>query len=322
MRDELAAAGEPAQLPPAARPTPAYYHAQRQIVEEQLERAERAVEPARLLRSVQNWYSGAAVESAWTSLHRASEALLMIQSPLSLPSEFADIEAAFETNVNPGDPRRESLAKALKEARKILVEGEAPEQIPQALRAKLRAARRAANVASDTAHASVRRWRNVLLLAALALGSLAVAVAVVHIWAPAFVSLKPSGVSGRAPEPWEVELIGALGGALAAVLALNGFSGFTDPSGLPTTQAWARIPTAMVTSLFGVILMQTKALDILTPQTGTTVLAYAFVFGYAQEPLLRMIDRQAGKVLDPARGKDEPVNRPSGEAGEGRRTAD
>lgn len=112
---------------------------------------------------------------------------------------------------------------------------------------------------------------------------------------------------GDAAEPWQVELIGSLGGALAAVLALNRFSGFTDPASLPVTQALLRIPTAAVTGLVGVVLMQSSVLDALMPQSGTKVLAYAFLFGYAQEPLLRMIDRQAGKVMDPARAKDEPV---------------
>jgi hypothetical protein len=54
--------------------------------------------------------------------------------------------------------------------------------------------------------------------------------------------------------------------------------------------------------------MQTSAFGALKPQSeDTTVLAFAFLFGYAQEPLLRMIDRQAGKVLDPARDKSEPA---------------
>src|SRR5437763_3547004 len=111
LRDELEAAGEPApQLTTRARTTAGYFEAQRRIVEEQLERAERAVEPVGPYRSVKNWYSGAAVESAWTSLHRASEALVMIQSPLSLPAEFVDIQAAFEANVKPADLRGDSLA--------------------------------------------------------------------------------------------------------------------------------------------------------------------------------------------------------------------
>jgi hypothetical protein len=167
----------------------------------------------------------------------------------------------------------------------------------------------AANVASDTAHAAVRKWRNVLLLAGAAVGALSIALAVVHAIAPSFLSLLPASgpaMQGDAVEPWEVELVGTVGGGIAAVLALTRFSGFTDPSGLPTIQALVRIPMSAMTSLFGVVFMQTSTLDALKPQTHpTTILAFSFLFGYAQEPLLRAIDRQAGKVLDPARTKDE-----------------
>jgi hypothetical protein len=313
LRDELATAREPKARTQAARDAPpGYFSAQYQAIEEHLRRAEEATQPVRLIRLCLDWYSGAAIERAWSSLHRASEALLMIQSPFSLPSEFVEIEAAFKANVNPTDPRRESLARSLDEIRKLLLVQQPPGEATLVERAKLRAARRSANVASDTAHASVRSWRNILLLAGFTLGVIAIAVAVVHAFVPGFLSLAPTRIAqrGDAVEPWAVELVGSAGGALAAVLALNRFAGFTDPSGLPTTQALVRIPTAAVTSLLGVVLMQTHVLDVLQPQNGTAVLAYAFVFGYAQEPLLRMVDRQAGKVLDPARGKDEPTKRP------------
>jgi hypothetical protein len=148
---------------------------------------------------------------------------------------------------------------------------------------------------------------------------LALVVAGLHALVPNFLSLAPVGVPGHsgAVEPWAVELVGAVGGAIAALLALNRFSGFTDPFGLPTVQALVRIPTAAVTSLFGVVLMQTSALDALKPQQGTKVLAYAFLFGYAQEPFLRMLDRQAGKVLNPARDKSEPAKPSSPEPAAG-----
>jgi hypothetical protein len=295
----------------------AHFQARKRVVRGHLEIAEEAIKPAGPLQLLRDWYSGAAIETAWSSLHRASEELLMIQSPLALAAEEPDIEAAFEANLKAGDARYRKLAPALKEAEKVLLGEKPPNDVSDELRTKLLAARRAANVASDTAHDTVRKWRNVLLLAGFALGMLGVAVAIAHAFAPGFLSLVPSGQTKHADaiEPWAVELMGATGGAVAAVLALNRFSGFTDPSGLPTVQALIRIPMAVVISLFGVVLMQTATLDILKPQDGTKVLAYAFLFGYAQEPLLRLIDQQAGKVLDPARGKDEPIKRPTGEQG-------
>lgn len=309
LRDELEAVE--AVGPPNGQ-EPELFEARKRIVQKHLGRAEEAMAPVGLVSLLRNWYSGAAIETVWASLHRASETLLLIQPAPSLASELADIGVAFETSLGSEDPRRTDLAKPLAEARKILFEEQRPDKVTDTLRSKLVAARRAANIASDTAHSAVRKWRNALVVAGFAVSVLALGVAVVHAIVPDFLSLAPGERTngGRTAEPWEVELVGALGGAVAALLALNRFAGFTDPYGLPTAQALLRIPMAAVTGLVGVLLMQTAALDILEPQTGSSVLAYAFVFGYAQEPLLRLIDRQAGDVLDPARDKNEPASRP------------
>jgi hypothetical protein len=297
-------------LPAPPEEARAEFEGYRRVVERHLERAREALEPAGPIRALRDWYSGASVEAASTSLHRASEVLLVIQSPAALASELPDIMAAFESNLAADDPRRLELKPALEEAARILLHEQQLDAMTVALRAKLRAARRAANAVSSAAQASVRRWRNALVWAGASVTLLVLALAVIHAFVPDFLSLEPAEPKGApAPvQPWAVELVGAAGGALAALLALTRFSGFTDPFGLPTAQALLRIPTAAATSLFGVVLMQTAALDVLRPQqNGTKVLAFAFLFGYAQEPLLRMIDRQAGKVLDPARDKSEPA---------------
>ena len=311
LTDELELVGPPPQLEQVAggRNQAAYVKDVCGIVRRHLDRAEAALVRAGPLRAVRNWYSGAALEETWLSIHRAGEALLMIQSPGSLIAELVQIDGSFRATIQPSDPRYANLAHMLAEVSTVLFTDQRPDQLSAILRSKLKAVRSAANVASDTAHETVRRWRNLLLVGGLVLAVLSVAVMIVHAAVPSFFSLVPSGIpqKGDAVEPWEVVLLGSLGGALAAVLALNRFSGFTDPAGLPVVQALLRVPTAAVTGLIGVLLMQTATLEVLKPQNGPTVLAYAFFFGYAQEPLLRAIDRRAGMVLDPARSKDEPA---------------
>jgi hypothetical protein len=280
------------------------------IVRDHLGKAADALAPVRPLRALRDWYSGAAVEQAWINIHRAGEALLMIQSPGSVPAEFVQIDAAFRATVQGNDPRAVNLAWALAEIHKVLFIDQRPELMTGVLRSKLKAVRSVVDVASDTAHETVRRWRNLLVIGGTILAAFAVAVTVAHALAPEFFSLVPAAPTaqvGDAIEPWQVALVGSLGGSLAAVLALNRFSGYTDPAGLPVVQALLRVPTAAVTALVGVLLMQSSTFDALKPQNGLAVLAYAFFFGYAQEPLLRAIDRRAGAVLDPARSKDEPA---------------
>ncbi len=294
-------------LPAPGEADRSLFDSYRQVVERHLASARQRLEPVGPIQLVSDWYSGAAIESASASIARASETLLMIQSPAALATELPDIRAAFESNLPLDDPRRLELKPALDKASEIILAGTG--DVDDVLRGRLRAARRAANAVTAAAQASVRRWRNALVWGGLSVTALTVLVALIHAVVPSFLDLGANG-SESGVAPWAVELVGAVGGALAAVFALNRFSGFTDPYGLPTAQALLRIPTAAATSLFAVVLMQTSALGALKPQTeDTTVLAFAFVFGYAQEPLLRMIDRQAGKVLNPARDKSDPVKR-------------
>ncbi len=309
LADELKLAATPFDVAAVSSEPATYLHDVSAIVRDHLGRAEASVLRVGPLRAFRQWYSGSSLDEAWLNIHRAGEALLMIQSPTSVIGEYVQIDAAFRATIPPSDPRYATLAHMLTEVGTVLVTNQRPDQLTSILRGKLKAVRSVANFAADTAHETVRRWRNLLLIGGLVLAILAIAVTTIHAIVPAFFSLAPSGVPqhGDAVEPWEVVLMGSLGGALAAVLALNRFSGFTDPAGLPVVQALLRVPAASVTSLIGVLLMQTATLDVLKPQNGATVLAYAFFFGYAQEPLLRAIDRRAGAVLDPARNKDEPA---------------
>jgi hypothetical protein len=331
LSDELATVSPPPD--PGAR---AVFESYRRVVRRHLDRAAATLSRLPPIDALREWYSGTRIEIATASLHRASETLLMIQSPVALATELPDIQAAFESSLALDDPRRIELKPALDEAARILAVRPPPRadqatpaaplpnppapEVSAMLRGRLRAARRAAHAVTDTAQAGVRRWRNALVWGGVALTALVLAVAVMHGIVPGFLSLKPSDGGGPVDSvaPWAVELVGAVGGALAALLALNRFSGFTDPFGLPTFQALLRIPTAAVTGLFGVLLMQSAALGAFQPQRDAgKVLAFAFVFGYAQEPLLRMIDRQAGKVLDPARDKSEPAKPSSPPAEQG-----
>lgn len=265
LADELELVGPPPHLEQVVGgrdQVAAYVENVQDIVRGHLDRAEAALVRVRPLRTCRNWYSGAALEEAWLNIHRAGEALLMIQSPGSLITELVQIDGSFRATIQPSDPRYANLAHLLAEVSTVLLTDQRPDQLSAILRSKLRTVRSVADIASDTAHETVRRWRNLLLVGGLVVAVLSIAVTIVHAAVPNFFSLAPSGIpqKGDAIEPWEVVLLGSLGGAFAAVLALNRFSGFTDPSGLPVVQALLRVPTAAATSLVGVLLMQTATL--------------------------------------------------------------
>lgn len=63
-------------------------------------------------------------------------------------------------------------------------------------------------------------------------------------------------------------------------------------------------------ALLGVLLIQNDVLSAFTPQTASGLIAYAALFGCAQEPLMRAVDRRAGEVLGEARTKNDPTRAP------------
>lgn len=274
------------------------------IVRENLERARSAATPQRdLFARLRDWWSGAHIETAWSSLHAAGEALLSIEAPQTVNARLPDIAAAVKANFKTDDPRLKAYADALAAFQKQ--QSLHHDDIPQIV-----AIHHAANTASDMAHSNVRAYRNMLLLVGIALSLALILIAALHALAPGFLSI-PNPKDGDAPEVWAIEIMGGLGGMIAAVLALGRLGGFSGPYSLPAYQALLRIPTASATSLFGILLLQSKALGALDPVSGLAIYAYAVLFGYAQEPLLRSIDRQASKVLEPARSKDDPARQSS-----------
>lgn len=280
-----------------------------EAIQHNIDRARAATAPAGILKRLRDWLSGAAFETAWSSLHGADEQLTMGRRPEDLRATTTDLVAALDTCLKPDDRRLVKYRKALES----IGQPAEPEsrELTEDQRAEIRAALRAANTAAYVAQGVVRRWRNLLLIVGVALFVVVVALALVDATASDFLPLEGEGGEADSVDAWKVELMGAFGGAIAAVLAINRFAGYTDPHGLPLYQALLRIPMAAATSLLGIVLLQSGVLDALEPQPSGAVLAYAVLFGYAQEPLLRLIDRRAGEVLGPARGKDDPAAHPA-----------
>jgi hypothetical protein len=278
--------------------------AKRDAIQYHIDHARVMATSDRWIGRFRDWLSGAAFETAWASLHQAEELLTAHELAAELRATTTDLVAELQAGLKPDDLRlakyRSNLEALAEPSDKDLNDDQ---------RAQIRAARRAANTAVFISQGVVRRWRNLLLLVGVSVAVVVVGLAVVDAFVPEFLTLKGEAASARAGsiEVWEVEAMGAFGGAIAAVLAINRFSGYTDPHGLPLYQALLRIPMAAAVSVVGIVLLQSGIIDGLEPQPPDKLAAYAVLFGYAQEPLLRMIDRRAGEVLGPARGKDDPV---------------
>lgn len=107
-----------------------------------------------------------------------------------------------------------------------------------------------------------------------------------------------------------VELIGMTAASVAAAGALRQIRGSSEPYGLPVALAALKLPTGAVTAVLGLLLMRGEFVPGLTAlDTSAQIIAWAVVFGYAQQLFTRMVDQQAHTVLDRVRGANKQTER-------------
>jgi hypothetical protein len=198
---------------------------------------------------------------------------------------------------------------------------------------------RGASKAALREQLQVRSFRNVLLVTSVVMGLIAVGVAILGFINPASVPLcfqpekagqtvvvcptqqsalletgEEAGpaapdvddvvkqTAGRA-DLLAVELIGLTAAAVAAA-ALRGIRGSSEPYGLPVALATLKLPMGAVTAFLGLLLMRGQFVPGLSAlDTSAQILAWALVFGYAQQLFTRLVDQQAHTVLDTVRKK-------------------
>lgn len=67
----------------------------------------------RLWREAKSWWTGSDVDESWRALHRASQALLMVEADALVKSQLAGVAAAVVTALSPGDIRDKGYLKTL-----------------------------------------------------------------------------------------------------------------------------------------------------------------------------------------------------------------
>lgn len=109
-----------------------------------------------------------------------------------------------------------------------------------------------------------------------------------------------------------VELVGLTAAAVAAAAAIRGIRGSSERHGVPIALALIKLPTGALTAFLGLLLMRGQFVPGLSAlDTSAQILAWALVFGYAQQLFTRLVDRQGHTVLETVRGADKPQPSPS-----------
>lgn len=190
----------------------------------------------------------------------------------------------------------------------------------------------------------VRSFRNVLAITAVAMTLLAIALVVVGFRSPRLISMcfapeeggkatvvcptaesasfdvsKPpsdevrkaiehnTAVAEKEYDIFLVELVGLTAAGVASATAIRGMRGSSERYGVPVMLAALKLPTGAVTAVLGMLLVRGEFVPGLSAlDTPAQILAWALVFGYAQQLFTRLVDRQGQTVLDSVRGADKP----------------
>jgi hypothetical protein len=109
-----------------------------------------------------------------------------------------------------------------------------------------------------------------------------------------------------------IELVGLTAAAIATAAAIRRIKGSSERYGLPVALASLKLPTGAITAFLGLLLMRGQFVPGLSAlDTSAQILAWALVFGYAQQLFTRLVDQQGQTVLDNVRGADRPEPAPS-----------
>lgn len=105
-----------------------------------------------------------------------------------------------------------------------------------------------------------------------------------------------------------VELVGLTAAAIATAAAIRRIKGTSERYGIPVALAALKLPTGALTAFLGLLLMRGQFVPGLSAlDNSAQILAWALVFGYAQQLFTRLVDQQGQTVLNSVRVPDAPA---------------
>jgi hypothetical protein len=202
-------------------------------------------------------------------------------------------------------------------------------------RSSLRDAMQVSYDAADEQYARVRSFRNVLITGAVLLSMLVIAVCLVGARYPKAIPLcsNPSSTTAtaaanvrqmvcptsemaatsvpRGGDVAVVALMGVLGPALSATLAVQKLRGTAAPYAVPVALACFKLPAGALTAIAGLLLIKGDFVPGFSQlDSQGQILAYALVFGVAQHLVTRFVDQRADDVVNSLPSKERPATRP------------
>jgi hypothetical protein len=266
---------------------------------------------------VLSWWSGACAEAAFRHIHNAEALLVRLYSREEVGAGVLEAARRAREALSMDDPTRRA-AMALANAQ---LNRTGPTRIA-CTRELLSEIIQVGHDAADKQRAKLRTFRNVVLFGAIVAIALLAALVLVAAWAPHVVPVcfvpdppapptsmwdapfvvcptrdGPGGPSGG--DVAAVALMGLLGGSLSAAVFIRGlYLNNSTPYNVAVPLALSKLPAGAMTSVLGMVLL---AGDFVPGFTAVDkqgqVLAYAILFGFAQQLFTQLLDRRAERLL-------------------------
>ncbi len=263
-------------------------------------------------------YSGSALERTASNVDAAEADLLRLAPEPFVAGQIPSLLAHVRSHLQADDPRAERLEQLA--ARPV-------HEFSESERDSIVAAVRAASSAGRREIVQVRSFRSILWLTATLLTLAVIALAILGFSRPSVLPLcfapetessakvvcptAEQAITGTAGADdvmratagrWDIltaEILGLIAAAVAAATALRSIRGTSTPYSLPVALALLKLPLGALTAVLGLLLMRGNFVPGLSAlDTPGQVLAWAILFGYAQQVFTRFVDQQAHNVLD------------------------
>jgi hypothetical protein len=271
------------------------------------------------------------VEQAYRNLHSAKIFLVDLLPPPEVAALVPEVRARMAAVLDRNDPRRVDAEKALQSC------------APVTVRATLKQAMEDSYDASDEAYVRLRSFRNIILASAASFAVFVALILVVVTSSPQAIplcfepsvtgsevidqssidrtqqnqpirSVCPSG-DQQTPTRGDILIIaglGAVGGGLGALLAIRNLRGTSTPYGVTMALAVLKVPSGALIAVIGMLLLAGGFIPGLSNlDSQRQILAYALVFGYAQQLITRLADAQAQTIMNRLPGKDPEAAQPT-----------
>lgn len=289
-------------------------------------------EEPRYLPIVSPW-TGACIEATYKNIHYAEAAIVRLYDPEEVAFAAPDALRRAKSALADDDPTR-------RDALRLLHEAEDPHKTCSCSAKRLGEIVTVGHEAADRSRARLHTFRNVVITGAV-VTTLLLALFIYFSWKnPTFVSLcfhndlppeKPgytivcptrqslkgaTEVGPTSPDLFTIAMLGLLGGALSAAFFIRGLYVNATPYNVAIPLAILKIPAGAMVAVSGMILLAgdfVPGFSAIDKQS--QILAYALVFGFAQQLFTQTLDHRAEKLIAsvPSKGRrqDLPMAGPS-----------